>query len=239
MYYHTVHLIKGYVINLDGRQDRWAEASSQFAKFPFAIERVNAVNSADVEGEESYVPAGVAATWRSHQRAMRTHLETQFEYALILEDDFLLVRDIGKFLVKAHNFYGFDLVQLGYLSPSLLRRSYRYAIGIRDIFLKFLQKINRTIQLNSLNKLLVYEQKNVPISIVLNDIQAGGHCYLVSRKFSAAAQEMNNPCFLSADGMLMSLSETRTFRVGRSRINYVKQSDSISSVQQRFKSSDK
>ena len=104
-----MHLIKGYVINLDGRQDRWAEASSQFAKIPFAIERINAVNSADVEEEESYVPAGVAATWRSHQRAMRTHLETQFEYALILEDDFLLVRDIGKFLVKAHNFKGFDL----------------------------------------------------------------------------------------------------------------------------------
>jgi len=239
MYYRTVHLLKGFVINLDERQDRWAEASSQFAKFPFAIERVEAVNSSDVENEEPYVPAGVAATWKSHQKAMRSHLETQFEYAVILEDDFLVVRDIKKILIRVSDFKGFDLVQLGYLSPSALRKAIRYAIGIRDIFLKILQKISAGIPLNSLNKLLICEQENIPLSIVLNDIQAGGHCYLVSRKFSTAAQQMNNPCFLSADGMLMALSETRTFKVGRSRINYVKQSDSASSVQQRFTSSDK
>lgn len=228
-------LIKGFVINLDDREDRWREASSQFSKFPFELERVRAVKATEIELEEPFVPGGVSATWRSHQKAMQGHLQSDASYALILEDDFIVKRQIVKVLKSIIKVGDFDLVQIGYLSPSFLRRIVRYIIGFRDIQLKLLQRIHQNTGLKSLNKLLIREQKNIPMNLVLNDIQAGGQAYLVSRKFSEAAQFMNNPSFLSADGMLMALSETRTFKVGRTRMNFIHQSNSVSSVQQRFK----
>jgi len=239
MYYYTVILIKGFVINLDSRTDRWREASSQFSQFPFEIERVSAHAASFVEPLEPFVPGAVAATWRSHQKAMQAHLNSDAQYALILEDDFLITHDINRVLAKVLKADDFDIVQLGFLTPSIFRRLMRYMIGLRDIFLKLLQFVYRIIEFSALDRLIVREQKGIPFSLVINDIQAGGQAYLVSRKFSEAAQFMNNPSFLSADGMLMALSETRTFKVGRVRKNYIIQSDSISSVRQRFKISDK
>ena len=225
------------MINLDSRADRLQEATSQFARFPFEIERVRAVVASEVESKEFFVPGAVAATWKSHQKAMQAHLGSKADFALILEDDFLIKRDIDGILAKIIEMGDFDLVQLGFLSPSILRRCIRYLTGIRDLALKLLQRVSQRSGLSSLDKLIISEQKNVPFSLVLNDFQAGGQAYIVSRRFSEAAQFMNDPCFLSADGMLMSLSETRTFRVGRVRTNYIQQSDSVSSVQFRFKKS--
>jgi GR25 family glycosyltransferase involved in LPS biosynthesis len=235
MYYHTVQLVKGFVINLDNREDRWRDSSSQFSKLPFEVERVSAVFARQIEKEEPYVPGGVAATWRSHQKAMKAHLQSGTDFGFILEDDFLISRDISHILAKVLTIGDFDLVQFGYLSPSLLRRFIRHLIGFRDIFLKLLNRLSKRVKLSIFEKLLIREQSEIPFSLVLNDIQAGGQAYMVSRRFSEAAQHMNNPSFLSADGMLMSLSETRTFKVARVRFNQIKQSDSITSVQIRFK----
>ena len=235
MYYHTVQLVKGFVINLDSREDRWREASSQFSKLPFEVERVSAVLARDVENEEPYVPSGVAATWRSHQKAMRAHLQSGAEFGFILEDDFLVSHDISRILSRVTTFCDFDLVQFGFLTPSPLRRLIRHLIGTRDVSLKMLNRLSKILHLPLFEKLLIREQSEIPFSLVLNDIQAGGQSYLVSKKFSEAAQSMNNPSFLSADGMLMALSETRTFKVARVRVNQIKQSDSITSVQVRYK----
>lgn len=235
MYYHTVQLVKGFVINLDSREDRWRDSSSQFSNLPFEVERVSAIVAREIEKDEPFVPGGVAATWRSHQKAMRTHLESNADYGFILEDDFLISRDISRILSKVTTAGDFDLVQFGFLTPSLLRRFIRHLIGTRDVFLKVLNRISKVLSLSLFEKLLVREQSGIPFSLVLNDIQAGGQSYLVSRNFSEAAQNMNNPSFLSADGMLMALSETRTFKVARVRVNYIKQTDSVTSVQVRFK----
>ncbi len=235
MYYHTVQHVKGFVINLDSREDRWRDSSSQFTKLPFEIERVSAVIGAEIEQGEPYVPAGVAATWRSHQKAMRAHLDSGAEFGFILEDDFLVTRDISRVMSKVLEIGNFDLVQFGFLTPSFLRRLVRYFIGFRDFVLKFFSRFTIFSSSSLLGKLIIREQSGVPFSLVLNDIQAGGQAYLVSKYFSKAAQEMNNPSFLSADGMLMALSETRTFKVARVRTNRITQSNSITSVQVRFK----
>ena len=239
MYYYIVVLIRGFVINLDSRHDRWREALSQFSQIPFEIERVSAYTASSVEPLEPFVPGAVAATWRSHQKAMQAHLNSEAQYALILEDDFLIAHDMNRVLAQVYEAKDFDIVQFGFLTPSVFRRLMRYMIGLRDIFLKLLQFVYSIIELSALDRLIIREQKGIPFSLVLNDIQAGGQAYLVSRKFSEAAQFMNNPSFLSADGMLMALSETRTFKVGRVRKNHIRQSDSISSVRQRFKNLDK
>lgn len=235
MYYHTVQLVKGFVINLDSREDRWRDSTSQFSKLPFEVERVSAVVAREIERDEPYVPGGVAATWRSHQKAMRAHLQSGADFGFILEDDFVVSRDISRILCKVTTAGDFDLVQFGFLTPSLLRRIIRHVIGARDILLKLLNLLSQAFSLSIFEKLLIREQSGIPFSLVLNDIQAGGQSYLVSRKFSEAAQDMNNPSFLSADGMLMALSETRTFKVARVRVNQIKQSNSVTSVEVRFK----
>lgn len=228
-------MVKGFLINLDNREDRLRDASAQFSKLPFEVERVGAVLAVDVEKDELYVPGGVAATWRSHQKAMRAHLESGAEYGFILEDDFLIFRDISQLLSKVLEVGHFDLVQFGFLTPSFLRRSIRYLVGLRDSVLKLLNRISKFADFSFLSKLVIREQSEIPFSLVLNDFQAGGHSYLVSKRFSEAAQMMNNPSFLSADGMLMALSETRTFKVARVRVNLIVQSDSVTSVDIRFK----
>lgn len=235
MYYHTVQLVKGFLINLDNREDRWRDSSAQFSRLPFDVCRVSAVVARDIEKDEPFVPGGVAATWRSHQKAMRAHLESEADFGFILEDDFVITRDVSRTVSKVLKIGDFDLVQFGYLSPSFLRRLIRYLIGIRDIFLKILNRLFRMVNLPILDKLVIREQSGIPFFFVLNDIQAGGQSYLVSRKFSEAAQSMNNPSFLSADGMLMALSETRTFKVARVRVSLINQSDSVTSVEVRYK----
>lgn len=229
--------VKGFLINLNNRGDRLAEATSQFNKLPFSVDRVSAIYSSEVESEELFVPGGVAATWRSHQKAMRAHLESDFEYAMILEDDLIVNRDLRKILNRILAMGDFDLVQFGYLNPSFLKRIFRYLIGVRDLSLKMICRVESKTKWAFLNRLVVREQKNIPWGLVLNDIQAGAQSYLVSRKFSQAGQFMNNPSFLSADGMLMALSETRSFKVARTRRNFISQSNSASSVQKRFMNS--
>lgn len=230
-----MHLVKGFLINLDNREDRLRDASAQFSKLPFEVERVGAVLAVDVETDEPYVPGGVAATWRSHQKAMRAHMESGHKYGFILEDDFLVSGEISQVLSDVLEIGDFDLVQFGFLSPSFLRKSIRYLVGSRDGVLKITNRVSNFFNIPLLNKLIIREQSGIPFSLVLNDVQAGGQAYLVSRKFSEAAQFMNNPSFLSADGMLMALSETRTFKVARVRTNRIIQSDSATSVQVRFK----
>lgn len=235
MYYRRMQDIIGFLINLSSRQDRLADCQSQFSKIPCEVIRVSAVDAKEINNEELFVPAGVAATWRSHQLAMNEHLLSGFRYALILEDDFIIKKNIEKILKLVSAYTEYDLVQIGFLNPSFLRRVIRYGIDYRDLFLKLLFRANELCGGKLTKKLLVKEQKRVPFFLVLNDFQAGGHSYIVSRKFSEAAQKMNNPAFLSADGMLMALSETRTFRVARTRISLVSQSNSKTSVVERYK----
>jgi len=230
-----MNTIQGYVINLESRPDRWQDCLKQSSAFPFQLNRVPAISAHEIAAEEPFVPGGVAATWRSHQRAMSYFLNSKSSHALILEDDFLVKRDISKIINLVVSSDDFDLVQIGFLSPSLTRTFIRYLFGMRDLVLKLLFRLTSLFRERLSNKLLVREQSGVSFAFVLNDIQAGGHAYIVSRKFCEAAQLMNNPSFLSADGVLMALSETRTFRVARTRRNYIKQSDSESSVHERFK----
>ena len=225
-----------YVINLESRPDRWESVLSQTQNLGLDVVKVVAFDSLDIDPSiERYVPPGVAATWKSHQLAMSQMLASESSHGLILEDDFLVKRDISKIVAQVESTGEYDLIQIGFLSPSLTRRFIRHIIGIRDVTLKLLLKCDKFLNIGFSKKLIIREQSDVPFAFVLNDIQAGGHAYMVSRRFCEAAQFMNIPAYLSADGMLMALSETRTFRVARTRRNFIKQSDSITSVQERFK----
>jgi GR25 family glycosyltransferase involved in LPS biosynthesis len=230
--------MKAYVINLATRLDRWKSVISQSDRLGMECIRIDAVSiSDDSVINQLFVTAGVAATWKSHQRAMYTFLESGDNYGLILEDDFLLEDGYADAIMSPSKSADYDFIQLGYLKTSPFDAIACKSANITDLFLKFLafsSKINLRFLKKLSNKVLVSEQARIPYRLVMNDIRAGGHSYVVSRKFAAAAQEMNYPVFISTDGYFMSLGGMRTFSMCRLRKSVVSQSNSPSSVSKRF-----
>jgi GR25 family glycosyltransferase involved in LPS biosynthesis len=232
-------LIDAYVINLNSRPDRWSQVQNQTQGLDLNLIRVQAIDMHENKlSEEIYVPTGVSATWRSHQLAMlKFYMESSDSHALILEDDFLLPSDLKKLYKLLRNSSNFDFLQLGYLINHPFERLDLLIKNLQDYLLKALAWLapkSRGLQSVLGSRLLIKEQYKVAHNLVLNDIRAGGQAYIVSRQFALASQQMNRPVFLSADGMFMSLGETRTFRMARSRKNLITQSNSPSSVLSRF-----
>ena len=84
-------------------------------------------------------------------------------------------------------------------------------------------------------RLLIQERVGVPPDLVPVDIRPGGHCYVISRRMGQAMQELNNPIIFSADELFVSISKMRAFRMFRMRKSLASQSDSLTSVNSRFK----
>lgn len=230
--------MRAYVINLKSREDRWASVLQQSERLGLPITRIEAVNSGDSESASpAFVASGVAATWKSHQIAMAAFLETSDEYGLIMEDDFLLTPSWHVSQVSRVVELGPDFFQFGYLVTSPIDRLELILSNSFDIFLKILNRaysLSNQLRRKLGSRLLLLEQRDLPFSFVPNDIRAGGQAYLVSRKFAEASRFMNTPAFTSADGMFMTLGDVRSFRMFRFRKVLIGQTNSPTSVDQRY-----
>jgi hypothetical protein len=210
---------------------------AQSSKLQLPIVRIDAVEMKTLAGQELYVADGVAATWQSHQLAMSIFLESGEEYGVILEDDFLITKYWSPQTLGLAVQVDPDFFQLGYLITSPLDRIEFFLYNSFDRTLKILNWIcsRSNILRNQLgNRLLIREQAGLPWRVIPNDIRAGGQAYLVSRKFALASRFMNSPSFTSADGVFISLGDVRTFRMFRFRKSLINQTNSITSVQQRY-----
>jgi hypothetical protein len=168
---------------------------------------------------------------------MATFLETSDEYALIMEDDFLLTRSWNASRISRVIELGTDFFQFGYLITSPMDRLELILANSLDVFLKVLNKVcslSNCLQRKLGSRLLLVEQKGLPLNIVPNDIRAGGQAYLVSRRFAEASKFMNTPAFTSADGMFIALGDVRSFRMFRFRKVMIAQSNSPTSVDKRY-----
>lgn len=230
--------MKAYVINLEARTDRWRDALEQAHFFPDGLTRVPAIEALSIpKSEMIYVPSGVIATWKSHLFAYKTFLqESDDSHCLILEDDFI-VEDGKAFIQSLEISFDFDFLQLGFLTPHPSDYVYRVVWDLQSVVLRFLSSIssfpfvkNRGI----MNSRSLLENAERPRNTVLHDIHAGGHAYIISRDFATGALKINNPVFLSTDGVFMSLAKSRAFKMGRIRTSLVGQSNSPSSVSARF-----
>jgi hypothetical protein len=133
---------------------------------------------------------------------------------------------------------GIDFVQFGFLKVSRWESLDILVSNLKDRFVRLLvMMIKKSIpgftKLGS--KTLVREVYELSSQFVPADIRPGGHCYLISRKMAEAIQVLNNPVIFSADELFISISKMRAFKMVRLRTSTVKQSDSQSSVSQRFK----
>lgn len=230
--------MRAYVINLKSRDDRWASVLQQSEKLGLPITRIEAVSKGDLDvTSPTFVASGVAATWKSHQLAMAAFLETSDEYGLIMEDDFLLTRSWNASRISRVIELGADFFQFGYLVTSPMDRLELILANSLDVFLKVLNKVcslSNNLQRKLGSRLLLVEQKGLPLNIVPNDIRAGGQAYLVSRRFAEASKFMNTPAFTSADGMFITLGDVRSFRMFRFRKVLIAQSNSPTSVDKRY-----
>jgi len=211
----------------------------QVSKLGIDYVRVPAVFKSEILPDiEPYVASGVSATWISHQRAMALFLQSGDKFGLILEDDFILRRGFSsKLRIAISRNSNADFIQLGFLLNGLIEVFDIVAKNIRDFILKGLNLISRLLianRIDFLNRLLIREQSQIPAGYILHDIRAGGHAYVVSRKFAEAAQVLNRPAFTSTDGVFMYLGNVRTFRMVRRIRGLVNQSNSKSSVDVRF-----
>jgi GR25 family glycosyltransferase involved in LPS biosynthesis len=231
--------MRAYVINLNDRGDRWNSVLSQQDLLGLEIVRVEAVSKLQITAsEEPFVAPGVSATWKSHQKAMQIFLDSDEEFGLIMEDGFLIKRNFNRHFARIRKYDDFDFIQLGILKPSSTSGIALLTSNARDIFLKIVCKItvSKYLQHNpTLNRVLIHEQQGVPFFLVCSDVRAGGQAYLVSRNFATAAQKMNQPAFLSSDGVYMSIGGMRSFRMFRLRKSLVKQTNSPTSVESRFR----
>ena len=229
--------MRAYVINLSSRPDRWESVESQAKKLQIPIVRIEAVDVKNLTGQDLYVAGGVAATWQSHQLAMSVFLETGENYAVILEDDFSIARGWSQESLKQAIEVNPDFFQLGYLITSPLDRIEFHLNNFYDLALKILSRmcsLSKFLNNRFGDRLLIREQTNLPWRVIPNDIRAGGQAYMVSRKFALASKYMNTPAFTSSDGMFMALGDVRTFRMFRFRDSLINQTNSATSVQQRY-----
>ena len=232
---HNIH-VKAYVINLKSRSDRWKSVEKQTQSLGIPLIRVDAVSKDEVLAEPFVTPA-VAAAWFSHKKAMSLFLETQDEYALILEDDFVLQDRWSNFDFSKYQSLDIDFLQIGYLVTTPLDLLELKIKATADLCLKFLTWTSRARIFEKTNlrkKALIREQLNLPLHLVASDIRPGAHAYIVSRKFALAMQQINSPVILSTDALYIALGWMRSFKFVRFRKSAVSQSDSVTSIDDRF-----
>jgi len=230
--------MKVYLINLDERTDRLSRASKQLNEAGCEFERVSAIKpSKDFERLFPYVTPGVAAIWLSHMECMERFLKTKQEYALILEDDFLLPKSLQSLEKILPPEFSFDFFQVGFLITNLVDRFDFSISNSFDLLLKFLSKVSRLSikpfgQLRS--RFLVKDQVGTSFQIVRHDVRPGAHAYIVSRSFAQDLVRMNNPLLFSTDAFYISLAKMRGFTMLRFRKSRIGQDGSTSSIGSRF-----
>jgi hypothetical protein len=224
--------VKAYVINLDSRVDRWTDVKAQSSQLGIEIVRISAVTHETVS-PSPFVTRVIAATWQSHQRAMGSFLESDDDFGLIMEDDFVMSRGFELKGFDLHSTLRSDFFQLGFLITGPTDRIQVLVNGYVDASLKFLRFASKGAK-NLKGKLLIREQFGIPFNVVCNDIRPGAHAYIVSREFARAAQKINSPEFLSADAVFMSMGWMRSFKMLRLRKSVFGQSKSQTSITERF-----
>jgi hypothetical protein len=225
--------MEAYIINLDERRDRWENCLAELNKCNLNPNRISALTPSLVDSEtEQFASLDIIAIWKSHQNAMRVFLDSDSEYALILEDDFSLkIKDFDH-LSSQFKKYELDFLQIGFLLPFITDYLNYKIENLQDVIFKLLShlKFGSITSKHSIN-----EQRSIPVDIVLNGIRAGGHAYIINRRFAKACLLMNTPTFLSTDGLFMALGVARNFRMARLRRSKVSQTNSPTSVTKRLK----
>ena len=223
-----------FLINLDDREDRLESSTRQLQELKLQFTRVSAVSAKSVE-ESAFLTAPVLACWKSHLKAYSILIDSEFEYALVLEDDFLINNPM-KFskLLGSLDLEKYDLLQLGFLLPGFFTRIRWFFEELEKLVFYFLGFVSKTIGIKSLSqRLRINEARSASLGFTQSSFLPGTHTYLINRKMASNLISLDSPQF-SADEFFISLSKMRSFKMARFWRSLVTQSNSTPSIDNRF-----
>ena len=230
-----IHL---YVINLDRDVDRWESVLKESAHCFLETHRVKAIDAHDLPSQD-FVAPGVHAAWLSHIKAMNTFLESDYDFAIIAEDDFHIKRpsDLLNYIKVLSNL-DWDMVQFGFLKPGIDTRIKLLIARVDNVIFNYLGILSQVPGFTNRkfsSRMRVRQSLATPRGFIIDDCQPGAHFYLVKRSFCQSISTLNNPQFLSIDDFYTSLSRMRTFRMLRVKRNLVTQKPFSAWAGPRFK----
>jgi len=223
-----------FLINLDDRKDRLDSSTEQLNEIDLQFTRVSAVSSRDVE-ESLFLTQPVLACWKSHINTYSMLIASDLEYALVLEDDFL-IKNPKKFsgFLESLNVEKYDLLQLGFLLPGTFNRARWIFEELEKLIFFSLGFISKNIGLKSFSqRLRITEARNASVRFTQSSFLPGTHAYLINRKMAFALISLDSPQF-SADEFFIALSKMRSFRMARFWRSLITQSHSTPSINDRF-----
>ena len=199
------------LINLNKDTERLQSSVSESSRLGIVFVRIEAKSVDTLENKSTFnFSRAVEACWASHLSALEFLVQSDKEYAVILEDDFK-IRDSRKFmetLAKLETLK-FDLVQLGFLSIGIRNRMNILIENLQALLLRIfliLGKMHLPIFQSHLNRMRIRLIRDTPIGYVPNSFQAGSHAYAISRNLAQAILGDHKSFVLPADGFLSALA---------------------------------
>lgn len=223
-----------FLINLDDRKDRLESSTKQLEELGLQFTRIPAVSYNEV-GESMFLTAPVLACWKSHLKSYSTLIASDFDYALVLEDDFSISSPnrFSDFLSNLE-LEKYDLLQVGFLLPGLFNRLRWFYEELEKLFFYTLGLFSKSVGLKSLSKKLrIEEARSASVKFTQSSFLPGTHAYLISREMALSLTDLDSPQ-LSADEFLIALSKMRSFRMSRYWRSLITQSNSAPSINNRF-----
>ena len=159
-------------------------------------------------------------------RCMQLLLESRSTHALILEDDFHILKPKDLFAsLSRPDVRAYDVIQFGWIVPGLDNRVELVYRKIEDFSFRFIyQFLTRFIpNSNHLFRLRPSAHGKAPRGFIPDNFQPGGHCYMVSRDFASLVLQINEPQFLATDDLYIALAKMRSVRFIRSKKSLAEQ----------------
>jgi GR25 family glycosyltransferase involved in LPS biosynthesis len=223
-----------FLINLEQRPDPMTSAIEEARKLKLNLVRVDAVEANSPNLGESLLTPSATACWESHKKALRIFLETEMQHCLVLEDDFLVTSVSGVLdSLGQVSLCDWDFIQIGFLNTGFRDRVSRILTDLETSIFRLLSDLAHLPlfrKRNLTSRLRIVRVQGVPSRFIPDDIRSGAHAYIVSRNLAQILLSLNQPAFLTADGLYSALAWDKKFKMIRVRRSYIKQSDSPSSI---------
>ena len=220
--------MKTYVISLISREDRRLKLlnDENFREMDSVF--VDAISTQD-EFDFLHPNKAHAACWLSHRKVAHELLESGDPYALVLEDDAELSKELLAVVneISLNGMDGIDCLQLGFNVFNGRITGRRYLALNRLLWFLFFS-FSRLLNLRRHKSLPVRRFNKI---LVPKSFETGSHCYILSRKLALTLTDFNDPAVIPADVALSELALSKNLSFYRVSKPLCPQSDSASSIE--------
>jgi GR25 family glycosyltransferase involved in LPS biosynthesis len=214
------------LINLDQDIERLKSSISQCDKIGITAIRIEATRADSLQKKSAFAfRQSTEACWESHLEALRYLIDSGEQYAIVLEDDFI-IQNSSRFLETLSSLekYNFDLIQLGFLDLGSIVKLNRTLENTQAILLRIfvlLGKMKIPFFKKNLNRMRIELIQETPKGFVPNSFLPGSHAYVISRNLAGVILRDYGGFLLPVDGFYNAISNAggiRSFRISKSLV---------------------